>query len=396
MGADRLHKYSIWRQIAYAFVVAVVAISGCTPRATPTAPAVTDAAQEHSVTLTEASERAGRIATERLVRTTRGPSLALPAVIEADPSQVARVGARVEGRVFALRVTVGTTVERGAPLVEIDTVELHQVSTEYFVAQARLRQARDALTRARALVSDGVGAAADLRRAEADERVAAATLHESEEHLHFLGLGEREIQRLRSTSSHGRVRAIIRSPMAGRVSALPVSIGQVVNGTDTVAVLGDAARVWVAASVFQADLARVRVGAQVRVTVNASSEPLRATIATVSDVLDPETRTATARAALDNDTRALRDGMSVTAHVDTEAPSALWVDERSIVSHDGARGAFVRTSAHVFEFRPVRIDGPAADRMAVVDGLREGDELVTNGAFLLLGELERASRSEED
>ncbi|MBL8678844.1 MAG: efflux RND transporter periplasmic adaptor subunit [Myxococcales bacterium] len=383
------------RRARATLAITALALGACQPKAPPSAPA-TNAEREHAVTLTEASERAGRIETARLERSTRGPSLALPAVIEADPSQVARVGARVEGRVYALRVAVGATVERGAPLVEIDTVELHQVSTEYFVAQARMRQARDALTRARALVRDGVGAAADLRRAEADERVAAATLHESEEHLHFLGLGEREIQQLRSTSSHGRVRAIIRSPMAGRVSALPVSIGQVVNGTDTVAVLGDAARVWVAARVFQVDLARVRVGASVRVEVDGAAEPLRATIATVSDVLDPETRTATARAALDNNGRALRDGMSVTARVDTEAPSALWVDERSIVAHDGARGAFVRTGAHVFEFRPVRIDGPPADRMAVAEGLREGDELVTNGAFLLLGELERASRGEED
>jgi cobalt-zinc-cadmium efflux system membrane fusion protein len=378
----------------------MVAGAGCKPSATPAAAPSRDAEPSHRVELSESALAAGRIESAPVVLSTRGPRLSLPAVIEAEPSQVARVGARVAGRVYSLRARVGDTVERGTPLVEIDTVELHQVSSEFFIAQARMRQARDALSRARALVADGVGAAADLRRAEADERVAAATLHESEEHLHFLGLGEREIQRLRAQSSHGNVRAIVRSPIAGRLSSLPVSIGQVLQGTETVAVIGDASRVWVVARVFQSDLSRVRLGAAVRVQLEGSSQgderALAGVVESLSDVLDPETRTATARASLSNTDRALRDGMSATAWIETESESALWVDDVSVVEHDGTRGVFVRTGPRAFEFRPVTVREGGGDRVAIGEGIRSGDVVVTRGAFLLSAELDRAANSEED
>lgn len=391
-------------QWSAAVVAAALWMTGCkgsTPTVTTEAHGhEADAgAPTHRVELSESALAAGRIEWSALQPSTIGPRLALPAAIEAEPSQVARIGARVAGRVFALRARIGDLVERGAPLVEIDTVELHQVSAEYFVAQARMRQARDALQRARALVSDGVGAQADLRRAEADERVAAATLHESEEHLHFLGLGEREIQRLRAQSSHGNIRSIVRAPIAGRLSALPVSIGQVLQGTETVAVIGDASRVWVVARVFQSDLAKVRLGAGVRVLLEGAppnQRPLIGRVESMSDVLDPELRTASARASLDNPDRALRDGMSATALVETESPSALWVDETAVVDREGIKGVFVRTGPRSFEFRPVRLAEGGGDRVAIEEGARAGDEVVTRGAFLLSGELDRAANSEED
>jgi cobalt-zinc-cadmium efflux system membrane fusion protein len=348
------------------------------------------------VVLRGSAVRLGRIETERVQMSARGPRLGLPATIEADPTQVARVGARVSGRVSALRVRVGQPVAAGDPLVEVDTVELHQVSTEYLVAQARLRQARDALARARGLSAEGVGATQDLRRAEADERVAAATLHEAEEHLHFLGLREREIQRVQARSSHGGVRAIVRAPIAGRVASMGVALGQVLGGTETVAVVGDPSRVWVVARVFQSQLGRVRVGSAMTVRVEGADEPRAATVESVSDVLDPDTRTATARASLGDGDGALRDGMSATAWVQTEGESALWVDEACVIERDGARGVFVRVGPGTYELRTVELREGEGDRVAIARGVTVGEEIVTRGAFLLAGELDRAARSEED
>jgi cobalt-zinc-cadmium efflux system membrane fusion protein len=393
MSIARVH----WIGLSIALALAACKRDDAEVRAS--SPSVADAgANEHRVELTEAAMAAARIESEPARRSSRGPRLALPAVIEAEPSQVARVGARVSGRIAALRARVGEVVAQGAPLVEIDTVELHQVSSEFMIARARMRQARDALARAQALVADGVGATAELRRAEADERVAAATLHEAEEHLHFLGLRDRDIQRLRARSSHGGVRAIVRAPIAGRLSAVPVSVGQVVQGTETVAVLGDPSRVWVVARVFQSDLGRVRVGAAVTVAIEGAPEGERrtATIDSISDVLDPETRTASARALLSNDTRALRDGTSATVWVESESELALWIPDAALSEHDGERGVFVKTGPRSFEFRPVQLEGPIRDRVAVREGLREGEEVVVRGAFLLAGELDRAARAEAE
>ncbi|MDP3277780.1 MAG: efflux RND transporter periplasmic adaptor subunit [Deltaproteobacteria bacterium] len=367
-----------------------------TSPATPVAPAEAAAPTPTRVVLSDAALAIAAIDTEVLARSTRGPALALPATLEADPTQVARVGARVTGRVAQLRVQIGERVAQGAALVELDTVELHQISTEYLIAQARLRYARDVLARARLLHTQNVGSTQELRRAESEQRVASATMQEAEEHLHFLGLSERDIGRVRSQSSHGSVRAIVRAPIAGRVASLPVSLGQVVSGTETVAVIGDAARVWLVASVFQRDLAVVRTGAEVSVQIEGQTTRFRSTIAAISDVLDPTTRTASARAALDNPDRALRDGMSATAWVNTEAPSALWIDEAAVVIHDGSPAVFVRVAANTFVLRRVQTTGGQSNRVAIASGVAAGEVVVVRGAFALLGELERASRGEEN
>lgn len=346
------------------------------------------------------------IEVQPVVPQTYGPRLEVPATIEGDAQLVSRMGARAPGRVVALLVSVGDRVRVGDPLFQLATIELHQVSTEYLVAIARSRQAVDALRRARALNDEHVGPLADVRRAQADAAAAQATLHESEEHLHFLGLRETDIQRIRATSSHGRTNSMIRAQIDGIVSAIHVTIGQVLQGTEEIAVISRTDRVWAHLHLYERDLQRVRAGAHVSIRLqgaesNENGESNEAdlpsgTLSFISNLLDSTTHTGDGRVMLENPQGILRIGMTATALV--EVPSAgpqLWLPQQAVQLHEGKSIVFVQDGEREFVAHEVRVGEEHGGRVAVLEGLVAGQRVVVRGAFSLRSELEHDELSED-
>jgi cobalt-zinc-cadmium efflux system membrane fusion protein len=332
------------------------------------------------------------IRTAKLTPQAFTPRLTTTATIAADPRNIARLGSRVAGRVAAIDVRLGDRVQRGQALVEIDAVELHQVSTEYLTAQARAREAVDALARQKQLVAERVGALQDLRRAEANAEAATATLHEAEEHLRFLGLGNEAIARLRGGSIHAVERSIIRAPIAGRVSTLTVTLGQVLAGTEDLVTITRSDDVWATLRVYERDLGNLAVGGSVEIQV--PSYPDRIFIgktAGIGELVDPATHTIEARVALPNPDGALKPGMSATASIALKSRATeLWLPSEAVQPHGTDRAVFAVVGERRFEARPIAVGAEVGGMVPVSSGIAPGTEVVVHGAFALRGELERA------
>ncbi|TAK32674.1 MAG: efflux RND transporter periplasmic adaptor subunit [Myxococcaceae bacterium] len=359
-------------------VLGLVLISACRreapapaePSVTPRGPAV--------VELTPTGFANARIETTRLAPGGFAPRLAVSATIEGDPQRIARVGARTQGRVSALRVALGDRVRRGQPILELDAVALHETALEYRTAVARARAADDALGRQRQLVAERVGAVADLRRAESEAAVATATLHEAEEHLRSLG--------------GGAARSIVRAPIDGRVASLDVALGQALTGNEDVAVIAQLDTVWATLRLYERDLARVGVGAAVDVRV--AGEPTRVfsgTLTFLGDLADPLSHTVEARVALANPDGALRPGMSAAASVALRVPpGGLWLVAGAVQPLGSERVVFVRVGERRFEPRNVAVGEEQGGSVPITSGVVAGDEVVVRGALALRGELERS------
>ena len=349
------------------------------------------------VTLTAEGMANAEVRTASLTASALSARLPVIGTLMADPQRVARVGARFSGRVLALRARLGDTVAVGSPLAEIDTVELHQVSTEFLTAVARSREATDALERQRALVGERVGAVQDLRHLEANAAAATAALHEAEEHLHVLGLTEGDIRSLRARTTHGESRSVVRSPIAGRVVAFPLSLGQVVVGTEEVATVAQPGAVWASLRVSEGDMASVFPGAAVE--VRTAAEPgtaLAATLDFVGELVDPQTRMVECRASLAGVGSSLRAGMSLAAWISLRAgPPALWIPAEAVLMHEASPVVFVQVGERRFSPRTVRVGAARAGQVPVTAGVAAGDVVVVHGAFSLRGELDRAALEEE-
>jgi cobalt-zinc-cadmium efflux system membrane fusion protein len=361
------------------------------PRGDAPAPSVT-------IRLSAEAARNAQIVVQPASASSLGPRLEVPATIEGDAQHISRMGTRVPGRVVRIRVSVGQHVLVGDPLLDVATVELHQVTTEYLIAVARARLAQESLRRARALSGERVGSTAELQRAQAEASATSATLHEAEEHLHFLGLREGDIRRVRSTSSHGQSHSIVRAQTEGTVTSLSVSIGQVLQGTEEVIVISRIAQVWAKLHLYERDLPRVLLDSDVtfRVSGLAEQQTPRGRLSFISELVDPVSHTIEGRVSLDNPQGRLRIGMTATALIalpNTERQ--LWLPQQAVQSHEGHSVVFVQLSPNEFVAREVTLGDEQADRVAVLSGVSASDMIVVQGAFLLRGELERDELEED-
>jgi cobalt-zinc-cadmium efflux system membrane fusion protein len=321
------------------------------------------------------------------------PRLDTTAVISADPRCIAQVGSYMAGRVASIAVQLGDLVEKNQPLIEVDSIEMHQVSTEYRTALAQAQQANEILSRQEMLALEHVNAAQDLSRARAAVQQASATFDEAQEHLNFLGLDAASVRALKQGKNVSRLRSIIRAPIAGRVAALSVSIGQVLGNKEQLVTIINTNPVWATLRLFESDLRDIKLGANVKISVPPYPDrQFIGTVAAISDLVDTTTRSVEVRACLDNADGALRPGMSAVASMAlTSDGNGVWLPAEAVQQHGAKQVVFVQTSALEFLAQPVEVSAQRAGFVRVTSGLNLGCTVVIDGAFLLRGELERAS-----
>jgi hypothetical protein len=103
-------------------------------------------------------------------------------------------------------------------------------------------------------------------------------------------------------------------------------------------------------------------------------------IARLSPVLDPATRTAPIEVEIPNDQYRLKPGMYARVGIITEShPNALVVPTNALVDAGGTRGVYLSVN-NVAAFHPVKIGIEGNERTEILDGLADGDRVVTTGA----------------
>jgi cobalt-zinc-cadmium efflux system membrane fusion protein len=184
----------------------------------------------------------------------------------------------------------------------------------------------------------------------------------------------------------------LRSPLSGRVVEARVRRGQTVQPSDTLFLVADLSRVWVELAIFERELAAVREGDTVEIRVPADrSLALKGRVAHVGQVIDPARRSATVRVEVDNPDLHLRPGLSVVATLDASGPreQRLVVPRQAVTRIDGRPTVFVSVGTNVVEPRPVELGPEDAEQVAVLGGLRVGEQVVVGGVLALKSEVFR-------
>lgn len=324
-------------------------------------PAADTAVDPNLVTLTPAQAAVTGVQT---AVATRGPlirTVRVNGVIDDDDTRHRILAARVPGRIEKLHVNyVGAEVEAGAPLATV-------YSPEMLTAQ------RTYVERLKGGISFTVS-----ERALARER------------LLELGLTEEEIRILEGTLQPTAM-VNVRAPLSGTVVSRSVYEGQYVATNDPLFEIGDFSRMWFVFDAYEPDLAWIKPGQTVELTVpSLPGQVLTAPITFIDPNLDPAARTARVRIVLDNSARLLLHKQTAQAIVRTESPETLLVPRSAILQHGGKPVVFLARDGHAYSAREIRL-GRIGDRDAeVLGGLREGDRVVTEGALILDGQAQLA------
>ena len=347
-------------------------------------------------------------ATERAVAET----IRATAVVGPDETRLSRIRPLADGRVVQVLVRVGDRVAAGQTLLVYDSVTAGELTSEYRSALAALDRAtaeadvtRRALERADNLVELGAVAkaererrSAEHQRAQAEVNSARAAVTNLTQKLRRLGVSEDQLARVRQADDvNVASRSTVTAPFGGVVIQVTTAPGETITPERELFTVADLSHVWLQGDVYQKDIAKIRVGQNALVTVDAyPGETFTGRITHISDVLDPNTRTAKVRCEVANRDGRLKHQMFATLAIPVSAThNALAVPARAVQDIDGVPTVFVRVDEERFEPRPVRIGISMGDQVEVIEGLKRGDAVVTGGALMLKSRLKLRVEAEE-
>jgi cobalt-zinc-cadmium efflux system membrane fusion protein len=356
-------------------------------------PPVAASTEAGVIELREGSPTLAHIQTDHVaVRPIRVALKAQAGKILANENRLAHLSARVPGRIVAVYADLGHRVAEGDRLLLLDSPAFGEAQLEYRKAKTMLGVTEKALERAKALVDRGAIGVGEYQRRDAEHENARADLHEAEEKLHLLGMTEREIERLAAKKlPHAEVAQVsLRAPFTGEVIERNATIGEVIDPNKTLFTVADLSTVWVRADFPEQQAGRLKEGLTIDVRVSAYPDQVfRGAITYVGAVIDPATRTVTARADVSNPDRRLRPEMFADVTVMTDEQSMLSVPRAAVQQVGNRLVVFVVRGPRRFESREVTIGEPSADYAQVKDGLAEGEEVVTGGSYALKSEMLR-------
>ena len=319
-----------------------------------------------------------------------GPKLQLATSLITSPSAIAQVGVPWPGRVVGVEVDIGQQVRAGQPLLRIDTPQMHRLVQDYTVARAQSRRAQDAFERQQKLAEAGVGAPQDLMAAQASAQALAAALAEAQEHLRYMGLTDNEINVLRAGGSIDPLYSTLRSPASGQVETIEVAMGQMLQGGETLMRILASQSVWAMVYMPERDLGQVRLGMPVAVTtVGYPDQPRSGIVSTISDLVDPNTRTSEVRVALNNQDGLLKPGMSGTATFQFGGENKLFLPITAVQQLAGGPIAFVCNKNGSFSAVRIAVGEERAGLLPLIAGLKHTDSVAVEGAFNLRAHLMR-------
>lgn len=279
------------------------------------------------------------------------------------------LSADLPGVVVGIDFDSGHRVERGDVLVRLDT---SQEKAQLASAQAGLELAKLNLERMGQLREKKVVSEAEHDRSDAEAKQAEARVAE-----------------IRAAIE----RKTIRAPFDGVLGIRQINLGQYLNAGEAVVPLQSMNPVHINFSLPQQDVAGLKVGAEVRVSADSIAlGNAVGRITAINSVVDEATRNVEVQATLHNPDGRLRPGMFVDVQVMLGTSQSVIALPASAINYapygnsvfivgemSGPKGVKYRGARQQF----VKLGEGRGDQVAVVSGLKPGDEIVTSGVFKL-------------
>jgi len=186
----------------------------------------------------------------------------------------------------------------------------------------------------------------------------------------------------------------VRSAFDGTVIEKHITPGEAVTRDRPVYVVADLSTVWVDISIYHTAVTEVHVGQSVGIRAAQGKLDATGTISYVTPVVDPATRTATARIVLPNPDGRWRPGLFVTATILTPVRAATVIPHDAIQTVEGKPSVFVAEGER-FEPREVVIGRMGRTNVEVISGLGAGERYAAERSFLVKAELTKGEAGHE-
>ncbi len=292
--------------------------------------------------------RTAEVKKRPLVRTMR-----IAGTIGEDESRHGVISAPVEGRIDGLAMSCeGDRVTRRQPLATIFSRTLLAAAADYKLA---LEQG-------------------------------GAAMEKAKERLVQFGLVSEQINTIPTRQPDDLYFGIL-APLTGTVVKSYVNEGQFVNAGDKLFEIADFTKMWFTFAASEEELPLIQVG-QI-VTLNAPSLPgqvLKARVSFINPILDEATRSARVRVVLENPERRLKDKTFAQGVVELDAPEVVTIPRSAVLWPGAQPRVYVEKADGAYERQIVKLGRAGDEYWEVLDGLHEGERVVTEGNMLIDGQ----------
>jgi len=251
-------------------------------------------------------------------------------------------------------------------------------------ARVRLEQARREADRARTLHEQQVLPKQEAERTEAQSKTAQADYHAAMSRRKALDEAPAFAQ-LKSADDGANETHMIRAPISGVVTKVNKNLGEQVAAGEAILEITNLDTVWVEAPIFERDLGLVTGSGKASFTTAAwPGQEFRGTLVDIGDVIDEQKRTARVIFSVPNSGRALRIGMQADVRIEAgESVAAMMIPREAVVEDEGKKIVYVLLSGEEFQRREVKLGNEYGEKVAVLEGLKAGERVVTQGALQL-------------
>ncbi len=383
-------RQRVWAVFA-AITVGAVALGstvGCNRKHAPT---VTSEPPAGEVWLTDAQAKEAMLKVEPLEEQDVDDVIVTSGKVAFDDARVSHVFSPVSGRITRIDAHVGQRVKKGDVLATLESPDIGLASADLQKAEADRITAEHDLERQKEMLAAHATSQRDFEQAQDQYRKATAEVERAKQKASLF----------RASGGGGVTQTYaVRAEIEGEVVARNVSPGVEVQGqygggtAVELFTIGELDRLWVVADVYEMDIPRVRVGSKVSIKLIAMpNKPVPAKVEWVAGTLDPSTRTAKVRCALDNTARIIKPEMYATLFITVEERKQLAIPRSALLRLGDQTAIFVEkkgTTAdgrRVFARVPITVDESEGSKwLPITHGAERGTRVVTEGAILLAGE----------
>lgn len=282
------------------------------------------------------------------------------AVGNANANEQVSVRAPVTDRITRLGFSDGAFVQRGQMLA---VLAQGQETASLASAQARVTEAEKQLARIAELQRRGFATNANLEAVTANAAAARAAANEA-----GASVGDR----------------VVRAPFSGQVSLRRISVGAVVSAGDEIATVSDLSSIKLDFTIPETMLANASRGQTITAKAAAYPEAMfSGRIEAIDPVVSPQTRTATLRAIIPNRGGMLKPGMLMTVTISSNARTAPAVPELALVREGDTSFVYMLDAKQKAKRVPVKTGARDGNLVEIVEGLKVGDRIVTEGVVKL-------------
>ncbi len=285
--------------------------------------------------------------------------------IEPDERRTYTIAPKFEGYVERLHVNAtGQPVSKGQALFEVYSPELVSAQREYAIAAQGVQALK------------GAGSQAQ----EGMQQLAESSLAR----LKNWDISAEQVRAL-TRSGQAQRTMTFRSPVAGIVTEKKALQGMRFMPGDMLYQITDLSSVWVIADIFEQDIGLVKSGAKASISINAYPGKLFAgTVTYIYPTLQTATRTIQARVELANPGQLLKPGMFASVELGVAARAGAVTVPVSAVIDSGTRQiVLVQIGEGRFAPRTVKLGARSDDYVEVLEGVREGEDVVVAANFLI-------------